>query len=149
VWTAAKQTVVDNDITWLGTRKWFSVQRSAVQSIPNSVATAITFDVEVTDSDGFGSVPSTVYTIPTGLDGTYAITAKFGFTASPGTDAFIRITAGGVNYDSGRVSTLGLAVTNGIVIPLSAANTIGLAAFQNSGAALNGSGTLVATWVGR
>lgn len=58
------------------TRVGFSVRRAAVQSIPNSVATNISWDTEDEDTDGFISVTSTTATIPAGKAGLYVITYK-------------------------------------------------------------------------
>lgn len=48
----------------------------AVQSIPNATVTAISWDTELEDSDGFIAVTGTTVTIPAGLGGMYAVTVN-------------------------------------------------------------------------
>lgn len=49
------------------------MRRSAAQTISNNTSTAVGWDVEDFDSDGFASTGSGTVTIPTGLGGLYAI----------------------------------------------------------------------------
>lgn len=149
VLTAAQlNTDVRDNMLWLGTRKGFKIRRVAVQSIATGTTTAVTFDTEDSDTDAFGAVAATTYTIPTGLDGLYAITADAVFAAAAGTTPFLRIIAGGVSHDFPMAS----AVSDGsatVVVPLAATNTIGVSVFQNSGGSVNVTATLWANFVGR
>jgi hypothetical protein len=140
----------DNEL-WLGTRKGFRLRRVAAQSIPNTgTATAISWDTEDSDTDAFGSVPGTTYTVPTGLDGVYGVTMLgISSSSSLGTIAGIRITtAGGLNFDSGFTPGTGVATVT-IILPLSSGSTIVCSAFQNGAAAINFSGSLYVHWLGR
>ncbi|MFM2078154.1 MAG: hypothetical protein RJA49_2044 [Actinomycetota bacterium] len=150
VWTAAKQTVVDNDITWLGTRKGCTIRRAATVSVASGSVATVTFDTEDSDTDAFFAPSSTTVTIPTGLGGIYAITFTTSWAVTNQVSGFIRLTAGGNAYD---VSTPGVVTGAGggsFVIPLAAADTITIGVLQNSGAAqtLN-SARLQVYWVGR
>jgi hypothetical protein len=137
----------DNEL-WLGTRKWFSISRAAAVSIPNSTLTAFTFDTETTDTDNFGVVPSGAYTIPTGLAGVYAITARVAFFSGPGASGFGRLTVAGGTYDASASANGSLAGWT-VVVPMAAADTVQLACFQNSGAAVNATCFVTGIWLGR
>ena len=97
VLTAAQlNTDVRDNMLWLGTRKGFKIRRVANQAITTATLTAVSFDTEDSDTDAFGAVTATTYTIPTGLDGLYAITANVIFGAAAGTTPYMRVIAGGV-----------------------------------------------------
>lgn len=150
VLTAAQlNTDVRDNLSWLGTRKGFKIRRAATQSITTATTTAVSFDTEDSDTDAFGAVTATTYTIPTGLDGVYGITAQVTFsTSATGTQPFMRIIAGGISYDSSVALATGIG-SNSIIVPLAATNTIGVSVFQNSGGSINVTATLWATWLFR
>jgi len=149
VLTAAQlNTDVRDNMLWLGTRKGFKIRRVAVQSITTATTTAVSFDTEDSDTDAFGAVPSTTYTVPTGLDGLYAITANVVFAAAAGTTPFMRVIAGGVSHDF-AITTAVSDGSGSIIVPLVATNTIALSVFQNSGGNVNVTATLWANFVGR
>lgn len=62
------------------------VHNSAVQSIPNAVATNLTFDTEIYDTDAFHSIVSNTdrYTIPSGKAGKYRMGVRGQFAGSTG-----------------------------------------------------------------
>lgn len=141
-------TDVRDNMLWLGTRKGFKIRRAANQSIGTASITAVSFDTEDSDTDAFGSVAATTYTIPSGLDGMYAITANAVFASGAGTAPMLRIIAGGINHDF----AIPTAVSDGsgsIIVPLAATNTIGVSVYQNSGGSINVTATLWANFVGR
>lgn len=142
-------TYIRDNGNWYGTRKGFLISRVAAQSLPNNATTLVSFDTETVDTDGFGAVPSTAYTVPSGLDGIYSITGTVALAGSGGADAFARLIVGGVVADSGRISTVGLNVSVSATVAMAATNTFTLSVFQNSGAALNATATLRAYFVGR
>jgi hypothetical protein len=66
--------------------------RGNAQSIPNNVGTNFTWDTVSFDSGGFaGTVPFTSFTVPTGLGGVYAVSARMGMTGAGGTRNFLTI----------------------------------------------------------
>lgn len=117
-----------------------TISRSG-QSVSSSLSfTNISFNTETFDSDGFFAPTSTTVTVPSGLDGLYAITfaVTSGFPtggAPAGQDEAIRIIAGGTTYSSDRVSGRFSEGTMSIVVPLSATNTITAGVQQNAGTA--------------
>lgn len=157
-WVAAEITTAVNlnthvrdNMLWLGTRKGFKIRRAAAQSITTASVTAISFDTEDSDTDAFGSVTATTYTIPSGLDGLYSITALVSMaSATLGTAPFVRIIAGGSTFDSAIAVGVAGVGGFGITMPLVSGNTIGVSVFQNSGGSVNTSAvTLWANFVGR
>lgn len=151
VLTAAQlNTDVRDNMLWLGTRKGFRLRRVAVQSIPNTgVATAISFDTEDADTDGFGAVPATSYTVPSGLDGLYSITALVSMASTAlGTASGLRMTAAGVSFDGAFAPGTGIGTVTA-TIPLAATNTVAVSAFQNGAGAVNATAWLYCHFVGR
>jgi hypothetical protein len=149
VLTAAQlNTDVRDNMLWLGTRKGFKIRRAAAQVIGTGALTAVSFDTEDSDTDAFGAVAATTYTIPTGLDGMYSITANVVFATAAGTTPYLRIIAGGISH----TFPIGTATSDGtgtVTVPLVATNTIGVSVFHNQGANVNVTVTLWATFVGR
>lgn len=120
------------------------LRRVANQSITNNTATAISWDTEDVDLGGYITAPSTTITIPTGLDGTYAIT--FRAAGATGTNARnfaeINITSTsltGVPADFRITSSPG--AENRLVAyyfgPLAAADTLVCNALQTTGSSQN------------
>lgn len=129
------------------TRKGGSWTRVANQSIPNSVATAITWDTEGVDTDGFLALPNTNFVVPAGLGGMYAISAmSLGAVAALGQN-FLRIAAGGLSYDfSGN--TVGQRQAASVVVPLVATDIVTVSVFHVNGAAVNFTGAMHAYRIG-
>lgn len=94
LWTGAGWAVITG-------RTGGSWRRVAFQSIPNTTPTAISWDTEDADTDGFLSPSSTTATIPAGLGGVYAVTA-FGYA---GADGEIHITASGTDIAIARTNS--------------------------------------------
>lgn len=119
------------------------LRRAANQSISSGSPTAISWDTEEFDSDGFIAVTSTTATVPTGLSGVYAITVSLASgTAITDVRAFIDLNAGGLVYrqaigskgeDSGSVCA---------VVDLLDADSISAAFFQNTGGSVNVTGRM-------
>jgi hypothetical protein len=120
------------------------LRRVANQSINNITDTAISWDTEDQDTDGFIAVTSATITIPTGLGGLYAITAFAAAAANlagrcyidivptttiTGTPANLRVTIPTVASDSRYL--------NALTIPLNAADTFQVHVFHTIGAATN------------
>lgn len=120
-----------------------SVTRVATQSIGTASETAVSFDTEGTDTDGFIAVTATTLTIPSGLGGIYAVTGMVTWASSPGANSAIRLEmAGSGSFNSVRshcgtgtwaFSQQGVSSTQ----PLAAASTIILYAYQATGSSIN------------
>lgn len=116
-------------------------RRVAAQSIPNSAVTAIQWDTEDSDSDGFLTPTASTLTVPAGLGGLYAISAS---EAGLGNGYDIQITAGGKSYQ-GKITNFGGGGL-GIVKSLAATDTISVSVFQNSGGPLNVTAAQLEVW---
>ena len=105
----------------------------SAQALPNGAPTVVDWDLELFDTDGFSSLPSTIgATIPAGLGGLYTLTASVEMTAT-GTRNFGTILINGVRFvrsslDPGE-DFIGIAGTRTLV----AGDAIQVDAFQNSG----------------
>jgi hypothetical protein len=109
---------------------------AAAQLIGISTLTTINWTAETADSNGFLTPTSGSATIPSALDGVYAITATGLWATAPTGNNFMRIITGGNTYDfSGN--TVGQVVSASVEVPLAAAATVVVQVFQTSGAAIN------------
>jgi hypothetical protein len=127
--------------------KW---RRVANQSIPTSGITLVSWDTEDQDTDNFivpNATTATTFTIPTGRDGTYAISGQIGFSASP-VNGFARLTTSQIGAADFVASAIGWQAGFTQVVPLTAGSTIYVYAFQASGAALNITGQIAITRIG-
>lgn len=121
-----------------------SVSRAATQSISNSTNTAISFDTEAFDSDGFITVTSATFVIPAGLGGLYVATLSVDWAADPAPSRVgIVVTQGGVTRhwlseigSSAAPTAHVMGVSTG-VLPLAAADQVTTEVRQTSGGALN------------
>lgn len=128
-------------------RTGLSISRVANQSIGTASDTAISFDTEAVDSDGFITVTSDTITIPSGLGGIYAITATVAWASSPGATSNARIEIGGVTGDyRTTVQDSSVGFQNQLVgvpgIALSPTNTVKLRVYQATGSSINVTATL-------
>jgi len=117
------------------------LRRAATQSIATATDTKVSFDTEDTDTDGFIAVTATDITIPSGLDGIYAITGSVVWASSPGANSNVRIELTGTTGDYRTcVGTSTVAYQNqgvSATVGLSATNTIALRCYQATGAGIN------------
>lgn len=133
-----------------------ALRRVNYQTVTNASYQQILFDTEDFDSDAFitastGSPAGTI-TIPTGLDGLYAITAQIWTGSAAGQDAVIQhfTTVGGLAYaysyafgpvprSAGWPSApnQGYPFGNSITIRMKAADTLKVLYYQSSGASQN------------
>ncbi len=109
--------------------------RAATQTLTTAIPAAISWDTEISDIEGWISVPGTVLTCPTGADGLYIVTAAITLNTTSTARQFIdlSITRSGVaaNWrdvfdtdDSGSVTAPS---------PLRAGDTLTVVAMQTSG----------------
>lgn len=120
------------------------LRRVANQSISNITSTPISWDTEDQDTDGFITVTGTTITVPTGLDGIYAISCRVSglFTnARNFVEVGVTTSITGVPADF-RVpwnepsdeNRLGAFIS---ALPLAAGDSFVCNLFQSSGGALN------------
>jgi hypothetical protein len=116
--------------------------RTADQSIPTAGSlTDISWDAETFDSDGFLTPSSATVTVPAGLGGLYSISTRITHTwANNGGLNQLQIacsTAGNYNtYHDGSYSSV-LGMSNSIIVPLAAAETVTVKYLQGTGGAQN------------
>jgi hypothetical protein len=116
------------------------------QSIPNGTGTftAISWDLESTDTDGFITVSSTDITIPSGLGGLYAVTGTVSWATSPGANSTVEFynstTTGAWRFPVGAATQL----PNGfsLVADVAAGDVCQLRLSQGTAAAINVVATL-------
>lgn len=125
-----------------------TISRSAAQSIPNNTTTAISWDTEVVDSDGFIVVTSTTVTIPAGLGGLYSITPRIVWASSPSATSAMSITAGGITHALPTSNTITDTMGFNLTMPLSAADTILFQVRQTTGGAINATAAMFVYRVG-
>jgi hypothetical protein len=119
------------------------VYHSAAQSIGSGTSTALSFNSERHDSDGFHSTSSNTnrITIPAGMGGKYVISGQVRFAANATGFREVSIRVGGATTIAiqdtlavGGVPTI-LSITT--VYELAAGDYVELLAYQNSGGALD------------
>jgi hypothetical protein len=113
-----------------------SLARTTTLSIPSGGSpTDITWPTETADTHGFYTPTGSIVTIPAGLGGLYSISARVQLASTVTQNALIRLTAAGLDWDTGITPSDRRAL--GITLPLAAGDTVKVAAFQASGAAVN------------
>jgi len=137
--TGLKWAAASGGSTFVGVR----LTKSANQSISNSTATAISFNGETYDTDGFhdNSTNNTRITIPSGKDGYYLIYGNIGWgiNATGRREFSLRKNTSTTLSDGGTGPTSGAYVSNifSIVLNLAAADYIELFGFQTTGGAFD------------
>jgi predicted carbohydrate-binding protein with CBM5 and CBM33 domain len=118
--------------------------KSVAQSTANNTLTAITFDVEELDTDGFHSTATNTsrITIPAGKGGKYLIIAQVTFGANTtGARYFKVIKNGGADGHDIEIPTSSVSNANGFaqqsILSLVATDYIEIQAGQSSGGSLN------------
>lgn len=110
--------LVDADV-----RRGVFMKRDSPQAIAAGALVNMVWPIEVADTDGFAAVGGTTITIPTGLDGIYAVTLLGIFDAGI-TSGYIRITTTGVTAEAFNLSVSSGVGVGTIVVPFAAGNTI-------------------------
>lgn len=113
-----------------------TLARIASQTINTGTWTAVSFDTETSDTDGFIAVTSDTITVPTGLGGIYIMTGSVGWSGTPGTNSAIEFYInGGTSWrfpiGAGSQNTL-TACT--LTLALSAADTVQFRVYQDGAA---------------
>jgi hypothetical protein len=121
--------------------------KSGNQSLANNTLTALTFDTEELDTDGFHSTVSNTsrITIPAGKGGKYLIIGQVSFTANTtGLRNFKIIKNGGADGHDIEIPTSSVSNANGFaqqdILDLVATDYIEIFAQQSSGTSLNALG---------
>lgn len=115
----------------------WSVARFTSQAVQSAVVTAVTFDTEVFDSNGFFTPGNSSASIAPSKAGVYALTASIYWDRSGlGTWPFARITAGGVAYDANGLTAGGIHTVS-VTVALAAGDAVVVDAYQNVGATAN------------
>ena len=155
--TDTDRVLIYDGASWIRIGSYSASARSGVnlariatsQSIPsNAVApytfTAISWDTETTDTDGYIAVPSTNITIPAGLGGFYAVTATVSFATSPGTNSTIEFynstTSGTWRFPIGSAVQIPSALS--LVADVAAGDVCQIRVSQASGASINVTATV-------
>jgi len=135
-------TIKDGGCAALDAKPAVLATNSGNQSIANSTNTLVTFDTETVDTDG--AFTSNTFTVPTGEAGMYGI---FVFGGMQGIDAGeftqIRVYLNGTansffeNRMTSHADNIEMKYSGGGFLNLSAADTIKMYWFQNSGDAQN------------
>lgn len=112
------------------------LQRASQQTISNNSATSISFDSEISDTDGFITVPSGTITVPSGLAGVYAIslTTSWSAAVTSAGPAYILITA-----PSGRAwpkEFQSTQVSTSVVVGLNVSDTVTTTVYHAVGGGL-------------
>lgn len=124
-----------------------TLYRSTTQAITTATWTAISFDTEVFDTDGFheGVTNPTRFTVPTGLAGWYEFRGGFEVAAAATGNRYLKIAkngiaAGGIFAGADQVGNSGMpARIQGVTPPvlLAVADYVEIGVYQDSGGSLN------------
>jgi hypothetical protein len=149
--TAAAFNVVTSDINNLIVPPAAIIRRAANQSFSNGVPANMSFDTEDADTDSMYSSGTTITIQTTGI---YVINAFVNFSTASGTGLReVSIKKNGANGPGTQTSmpnpTYSHNVTASGISAMVATDTITLEIFQNSGSAMNVTGTISVIWVGR
>lgn len=119
------------------------LSKSATQALTTATFTALTFNTEDIDTDGFHSTVSNTsrITIPTGKDGKYLVTPQVRFEGNATGRRILALYKNGVlvalNQFEQNPNTGAITVGNSFLISLVATDYIELFAYQTSGGNLN------------
>lgn len=120
------------------------LSKAAVQSISDSTTTALQFDTETEDTDGYhdNSTQNTRVTIPSGLGGMYAIVAQVDWGSSSTGKRVLDVRVNGTTFinSSSITPSAADATPNHEVMalcPLVAGDYVEITSFQNSGGSRN------------
>lgn len=127
-------------------RVGFSISRAATQSIPTGTGTftAITWDTEASDTDGFIAVSSATATVPSNRGGVYGGICAVSWASSPGANSSIELLVGATayRYPIGAGTQMTACALSIPPIALAATNALQVRLSQGSGGAIN----VTATW---
>jgi hypothetical protein len=130
--------------TALVTASGVQAYRSTTQSVPGSTITAILFDSELYDSDGYHSTSSNTSRITVPTAGKYSLKSTIGFSSNGTGVRYVFFCVNGstgnrhgANTVPGSGGSLDTIVTATADIMLNASDYVEVYVFQSSGGALN------------
>lgn len=119
--------------------------RAASLSVANDSLTAISWDTESVDSDGFCTPTSSTITIPAGLGGLYAVTARVTRAANNGSNDYLQVVCSTLGtFRSHNLANLANMTGPYVAFvgPLAAAETVVVSAYQSTGGAVDYTGRI-------
>jgi len=119
-----------------------SWSRTSGQSVGSGSQTTITWTTEGLDTHGFLTPTSGTVTIPAGMGGLYAITARLDAAAPLGGRCYAQITAAGRIYRTPFTSPGEDLVSVSATVPLASGDTISVAMYHASGSTIAFTGAL-------
>ena len=144
--TDRDQVRIHTGSTWARTGWWSSagrtgcaLVRNSVQSIANATLTAVAWDVESVDSDGFYPGSGGTITIPAGCGGLYMAMVGVNFSAAIGSlGGKINFSRNGTTiYEHTMPAGLGSDCASFAPVALAVGDTITIPVLQSSGGSLN------------
>lgn len=119
-----------------------ALTRAANLSINNNTVTDVTWTVEESDVDGLFTAPGTTFTVPAGLDGVWDISAFAWFASNATSFRLMQLLINGAvltEWRADAVSIGGQPTAMGLATSklLAVGDTVKIAVYQLSGAALN------------
>ncbi len=154
--TAANINGYRDDLNFLNAQPGCRLRRVANQSISNITTTSVSWDTEDLDTDGFIVATSPTVTIPSGLGGRFAITARAQSASALGAGrAFIQVVP--TSGITGLPAEFRVPVNNNsadsryvvsVTIPLLAGDTFVVQVFHSIGAADNHTAWMACSRVG-
>lgn len=133
-WEAATPATGGGSLPRVG----WKISRVANQSIPNATVTAIAFDTEPSDPQGFHATNANSIVVPATYAGIYVVSLHASFLAGTSGRSFVNINAPGslIMRTSFGVNGEGLTTLTGVVA-LAVGDTLSCEVYQASGAANN------------
>jgi hypothetical protein len=137
--TGLKWAAPASGSTFVGCSLW----NNATQSIPNATVTALTFNQENFDTDGFHSTSSNTsrITIPTGKGGKYLFVGNVAFAGNATGSRWMEIDVNGTDRYYGASWSGFSAIYNienmSVILDLVATDYVELFVYQNSSGSLN------------
>lgn len=142
--TDDNRVAIHNGSAWIRTGWWAAsgrtgcrLERSSTQSISNAVDTAIQWNSEIFDSDGFYPGSGGTITVPAGLGGLYLASIKTDWSAPVGGFAgFMQFVVGAVDYPIGIPEAMAKGGGSHL-LALAAGDEVVVEVGQASGGSLN------------
>lgn len=136
--TAPEWKTVSSSPTYSGA----AIYKTSTQSVANTVATAVTFDSEYLDTDAYHSTATNTsrFTIPSGKDGKFLITANLGWSAQQSATTVLFVYKNGAQMVTSQYPQASNASSGGLTSVTISAIVAGVAgdyfeiyAYQNAG----------------
>lgn len=121
-----------------GSRVGGTWRRTTNLAVNNITLTAVTMTVEDTDPDGFGTATSSVFTVPAGLGGMYAVAGEVTYGVIALGANVLRLAFSTITdpYEFAGTGINGLQAAT-VTVPLAAGATITMSTYHTNGVAQN------------